>query len=106
MRDRLGDMAPRAFGAAGDIGVQRALTEVRAGRPVFIRTAEETVLALAIDGAGPEHIAAFADLCRPGRPRLAITARRARALGLDAAEPVLIDLAPADDAETIFALAA
>ena len=101
-----GPIGPRAFGDAGDIGVQRGLTEFRAGRPVLIRAGDDTVAAMPIDGANADRIAAFQALCHPARPRLAVTARRARALGIDTAEPMLLDLDPADDAASVFALAA
>src|SRR5262245_8674055 len=96
---------PRAFGEAGDIGVQVGLAECRAGRPVRIQAADETVLAMPVDGANAERIAAFSTLVYPAQPRLVITARRARVLGLDSLQPVLVDLAPTDDAASIFDLA-
>jgi GTP cyclohydrolase II len=101
-----GAVGPRVFGDAGDIGVQRSLSEFRAVRPILIQSPDATVAAMPIDGASAEHIAAFGELCRPTYPRLAVTARRARALGLDSAEPVLLDLDPADTAASVFALAA
>jgi GTP cyclohydrolase II len=82
------------------------LSEFRAVRPILIQSPDATVAAMPIDGASAEHIAAFGELCRPAYPRLAVTARRARALGLDSAEPVLLDLDPADSAASVFALAA
>jgi len=99
-------MGPRAFGEAGDIGVQRGLAEFRAGRPVLIQAADGTVLAMPVDGASHDRIAAFAELTHPTPPRLLITARRARVLGLDAPQPVLVELAADDDATSVFALAA
>src|SRR5262249_27880718 len=42
----------------------------------------------------------------PGLPRLAITARRARALGVEASEPVLLELDAGQDAKSILSLAA
>jgi len=99
-------MGPRAFGEAANIGVQRGLAEFRAGRPVLIRAADETVLAMPVDGANIDRFAAFTALVHPAPPRLVITARRARVLGLDAAQPLLVDLAPGDDTGSIFALAA
>jgi GTP cyclohydrolase II len=99
-------ISPRAFGDAGEIGVQRGFTEFRAGRPVVIHTLGDAVVAMPIDGADADRIAAFQALVQPARPRLVVTARRARALGMEAAEPVLLELDPAEDADTIFALAA
>src|SRR5262245_56552544 len=101
-----GPIGPRAFGDAGDIGVERGFAEFRAGRPLLIHAGDDTVAAMPIDGANADRIAAFQALCHPARPRLAVTARRARALGIDTAEPMLLDLDPADDAASVFALAA
>src|SRR5262249_20451673 len=98
--------APRVFGDAASIGVQRALAEFRAGRPVLVRANSEAILALPVDGATAERIEAFQTLFQPARPHLLITARGARSLGLDATEPVLLALTAADDADSILALAA
>src|SRR5215471_9735550 len=98
MKSGNGPLGPRAFGDAGDIAVQRGLTEFRAGRPVIIRAPDDAVVAMPIDGAGADRIAAFQALVHPARPLLAVTARRARALGLDAPQPVLVELEPGDDA--------
>ncbi|MFL6806021.1 MAG: hypothetical protein ACJ8FM_18745, partial [Xanthobacteraceae bacterium] len=61
------------------------MTEFRAGRPVFIHAPDDTVAAMPIDGANADRIAAFRALCHPARPHLAVTARRARALGIETA---------------------
>jgi GTP cyclohydrolase II len=105
MKNGQGSISPRIFGDAGDIGVQRGLGELRAGRPVRIGADAGAVIALPIDGIRDDRVAAFKALCHPQLPQLVITARRARALGLDAANPVLLDIEPGDDAEAIFALA-
>jgi GTP cyclohydrolase II len=106
MKNSEARMGLRAFGEAVDIGVQRALAEFRAGRPVLIQTASEAVLAMPVDGANADRIAAFQALVHPTLPRLVITARRARVLGVEAMQPVLLELAATDDAGSIFALAA
>jgi GTP cyclohydrolase II len=98
--------APRVFGDAASIGVQRALAEFHAGRPVLVRANSEAILALPVDGATAERIEAFQALFQPARPHLVITTRRARSLGLDATEPVLLALTAADDADSVLALAA
>jgi GTP cyclohydrolase II len=100
-----GSMSPRVFGDAANIGVERALTEIRAGRPVLIQSGGESLMALAVDGVAADRIAAFQGLFHPALPQLVITARRARALGLDVAEPVQLELSKDDDAQSIFALA-
>jgi GTP cyclohydrolase II len=57
-----------------------------------------------VDG-NAERIGAFRELVHPSPPSLVVTVRRARALHLEATEPVLIDLDPGDDARSVFALA-
>jgi GTP cyclohydrolase II len=94
------------LGTSSEVGVQRGLAEFRMGRPVLFTGAGRRIVAFPIDGADAERIAAFKSLCAPALPRLAVTARRARALGIDAAAPMLLELTGADTAETIFALAA
>jgi GTP cyclohydrolase II len=76
------------------------------GRPLIFAADGEQVLALPVDGSDGERVAAFQALYAARPPRLAITARRAKALGIETAEPVLVELAATDDADTIFALAA
>jgi GTP cyclohydrolase II len=106
MKNGHGSIGPRVFGDAGDVGVQRGLAELRAGRPVLIRAESGAVVALPIDGLRADRFAAFRALCHPVLPQLVVTSRRARALGLDAAHPVLLDIDPGDDADSILALAA
>jgi GTP cyclohydrolase II len=96
----------RLLGIPQDIGVQRGLAEFRMGRPLIFAADGEQVLALPVDGADNERVAAFQALYVARPPRLAITARRAKALGVETAAPVLVELAAADDADSIFALAA
>ena len=105
MKNGHGSISPRIFGDAGDVGVQRGLAELRAGRPVLIRADSGAVIALPIDGLRADRAAAFKALCHPALPQLVVTARRARALGLETAHPVLLELDPDDDADAIFALA-
>ena len=106
MKNGHGSVGPRLCGDANNVAVQRALAELRAGRPVIINAGPEAIVALPVDGAGADRFAAFKSLLHPRLPRLVITARRAQALGLDVDEPVLLDIDPADDEASIFALAA
>jgi GTP cyclohydrolase II len=105
MKNGQGHISPRLFGEAEDVGVQRGLAEFRAGRPVIIQAASEAVFALPVEGGDAHRFAAFNTLLAPASPQLAITARRAKALGLDASDPVLLELTPSDDWDAIFALA-
>src|SRR5262249_39137684 len=69
------------------VAVERGLAEFRSGRPVIVTSADKRAVALPVDGMTDERLASFRTLCAPGRPHLLVTARRARALGLDAAGP-------------------
>ena len=94
------------FGLPGQIEVERGLAEFRGGRPVVFVGSGEAFVALPVDGLDADRLAAFRALCAPVMPRLIVTARRARALGLDAAGPTSLALTAADDVDTIFSLAA
>jgi len=94
------------FGPPTQVGVERGLAEFRAGRPVLLSAAGQDLLALPVDGIDAERLVAFRALAAPLRPRLIITARRARALGIDAAEPMALALTGADDVDSILALVA
>jgi GTP cyclohydrolase II len=94
------------FGTSEQVGVGRGLAEFRAGRPVLIRGAGETLITLPVEGLDPERLAAFRALCAPIAPRLVITGRRARSLGVEVTDPVALELTPDVDARTILALVA
>jgi GTP cyclohydrolase II len=94
------------FGVPGQVEVERGLAEFRGGRPVLFCDGNQALLALPIDGIDAARLAAFRALSQPALPRLIVTARRARALGIDAAGPMSLKLTAADDVATIFSLAA
>jgi len=94
------------FGTAGQIAVERGLNEFRAGRPVLLKSARECALFLPVDGLSDDSLALFKQTCAPERPYLLVTARRARALGLDGRGPTGLALGDLHDAEGIFSLAA
>ncbi len=94
------------FGRSEDVGVGRGLAEFRAGRPVLVTGRGGPLLALPVEGLDGERLAAFRALCAPIRPRLVITASRARSLGLEAAEPLALELAADADAATILTMVA
>jgi len=93
------------FGDKAAIAVDRGLAEFRSGRPVLLQGGGETLLTLPVEGLDARRLAAFTELCAPTLPRLAISARRARALGL-AAAPAALELAPGVSADRIFSLVA
>ncbi len=95
---------PPSFGDPGHIGVQRGIAEVRGGRPVFVHGPDGAAAVLPVDGIDAERLSAFRALCQPDDPRLALTAPRARFLGIHTASPVTLvlpDSAGIDDVLTI-----
>jgi GTP cyclohydrolase II len=88
------------------VAVDRALAEFRSGRPVVISSASDVITALPVDGMSEAMLAAFRQLSRPVRPYLLVTARRARALGVEASGPTGIALPDICRAGDIFSLAA
>ena len=105
MKNGNGHIGFHLLGDSNDVSVQRALAEFRTGRPIVLSANGEGVLALPVDGADRDTIAAFKSLSRAA-PRLAITAKRAKALNIEASGPVTLKLAPDDAAPSIMALAA
>src|SRR5262249_31392800 len=75
-------------------------------RPVRISTPEQSIVALPVDGIDARRLAAFTTFAAPALPRLVITPRRARALGLEGSDPVAIALDGSEKVETIEALVA
>jgi GTP cyclohydrolase II len=82
----------------------RGLAEFRAGRPVLMTTKAGSMAALPVEGLTSQRLAAFRRLCAPTSPRLVVTSRRALALGIVAAAPVAVQIAPDVDAAEIVAL--
>lgn len=94
------------FGTPEKVAVGRGLAEFRSARPVILTSAHEAILVLPVDGMTDDGLAAFRRLCAPLRPYLLVTARRARALGLDGAAATGLALGDLHDRATIFSLAA
>jgi GTP cyclohydrolase II len=94
------------FGAREQIDVDRALAEIRAGRPFVVADNHQSIIALPVEGLTAERLAAFRQLCAPLLPRVIITSQRAASMGFDATGPMALTL-PADaDVETIGEIAA
>jgi GTP cyclohydrolase II len=94
------------FGDKARTDADRACSEFRSGRPIQITAGGETLLALPVEGLDAERLSAFAKLASPCPPQLAITARRARTLGLDVSEPVALTLSNDVGAEAVLSLVA
>jgi GTP cyclohydrolase II len=105
MRKGGGDAGSILFGTSEKVGVGRGLAEFRAGRPVLVANGD-TLITLPVEGLDATRLAAFRELCAPMLPRLVITASRALSIGIDANEPVALELPPKIDAQTILALVA
>jgi GTP cyclohydrolase II len=106
MRNGDASVVSSLFGAPGEVEVERGLAEFRGGRPVRVTTPEQSIVALPVDGLDTRRLAAFKAFAAPALPRLVVSARRARALGLDGAEPVAIPLTGSEDIEIIETLVA
>jgi GTP cyclohydrolase II len=94
------------LGKADQVAVERGLAEFAAGRPVILSSRSETVLILPVDGLSDAVLAAFRQVCTPARPYLLVTARRARALGLNAAGPMGLAVGELHSAAALLSLAA
>ena len=94
------------FGVPTQVAVERGLAEFRSGRPVIVTSGKERTLVLPVDGMTDQGLLAFRQLCAPARPRLLVTARRARALGLDAVGPTGLAIGDVHDRAAVFSLAA
>jgi GTP cyclohydrolase II len=93
------------MGSPEHVAVERALSEFRCGRPVIVTAADESVIALPVDGMSDDQLAGFRQLCAPAALKLVITERRASSLGLAASGPIAVAVGEADRAADIFALA-
>src|SRR5947208_1181964 len=94
------------FGSPHRVLVKRGLAEFRSGRPVVFSSQTECLVALPVDGLDEARLHAFEHLCAPAELRLVVTARRARALGIEANGPVMLKLADGIDAAAIYSLVA
>src|SRR6478735_11109805 len=82
------------FGSPDRVRVKRGLAEFRSGRPVvFSAPDSKFLLTLPVDGLDQARLHAFEQLCAPAKPQLVVTARRARALGIECAGAVALKIA-------------
>jgi GTP cyclohydrolase II len=95
------------FGSPDRVLVKRGLAEFRSGRPViFSSQGAKFIVALPVDGLDEARLHGFQQLCSPVEPRLVVTARRARALGIECEGSVALKIDKSIDAETIDSLVA
>ncbi len=108
-KDMVADLVSGLFGLPAKMAVERGLAEFRAGRPVLF-AAESSVIAVPVDALDAERlhsfVGAFASSADALPLRLAVTARRARALGIDTERPIALTLDGSEDLDAIHSLAA
>lgn len=75
-----------AEGGTSQIAVDRAVAELRAGRPAIIRSARNHVIVMGVEALDPRMATKLDSLGR-GRARLVLPAPRLRRLGLERTEP-------------------
>ena len=92
-----------AEGGLGRIAVERAVSEVRAGRPVIVKAGRSHLMMLCMEALDARHVETF-ELLGKHRARLLLTAPRLRRLGLERTRPGAIAL-PTIDLDRIATLA-
>jgi GTP cyclohydrolase II len=91
------------FGTREQVGVVRGLAEFRARRPVQVAANGKTFLTLPVEGLDSARLSTFIKLCSPDRPKLIVSARRARSLGLKTGVPMALTLDPGIDSDAVLA---
>ncbi len=100
-----GHAGSAVFGSPERVLVRRALAEFRSNRPVVFASQDGKFhVALPVDRLDAARLNAFEHLCAPAKPMLVVTARRARALGLEPTGPMSLALPPVGGAEAILSL--
>ena len=84
-----------ADGGPGQIAVERALAEVRSGRPVIVKAGRSHLLMLCVEALDARHVPTLEALGKR-RARLLLPAPRLRHLGLDRIKPGAIALPTID----------
>ena len=80
-----------AEGGFGHIAVERALSELRAGRPVIVKAGRSHIMMLCVEALDARHVESLEALGKH-RARLLLPAPRLRRLGLDRSKPGAIAL--------------
>jgi GTP cyclohydrolase II len=89
------------LGNSGLLSVDRGIAEFRAGRPVVVNDGTTSVAVFPVEALDDARLAEFTEMCSPHRPGLAITARRAQALGVAGSGPLTFDVGGADAARLL-----
>ena len=95
------------FGAPDRVLVTRGIAEFRGARPVMIGSqGKKFLIALPVDGLDAARLSAFDRMCARVKPKLVITARRARALGIETDQSLALNLPNGASVEDIYSLVA
>jgi len=92
------------FGDTEQVAVERGVYEFRSERPIIMVSNEEVAAVLPVDGMTEERLGAFRALCLPAKPKLVISPRRAKAMGVESDGPVGVAIGDQSTAAAIFAL--
>jgi GTP cyclohydrolase II len=92
------------FGSPDRVLVKRALAEFRSNRPVTFSQAGRFLIALPVDGLDAARLHALEHLVAPATPKLVVTKRRARTLGIETDHSVTLALPKLGGAEAILSL--
>jgi GTP cyclohydrolase II len=90
--------------AISHVAVERALTEFRSGRPVVFLS-RSAILAMPVDGCDVAGLKKFRLISNSAPLRLAISARRACALGIESERALTVDLTKRTQIDEIYSLA-
>jgi GTP cyclohydrolase II len=92
------------FGSPDRVLVKRALAEFRSNRPVTFSQGGRFLIALPVDGLDAARLHALEHLVAPATPKLVVTKRRARTLGIETDHSVTLALPKLGGAEAILSL--
>src|ERR1041384_8164246 len=93
------------FGSPERVLVKRGIAEFRSNRPVIFASQDGKFhIALPVDRLDDARLHAFEHLCAPAKPKLIVTARRARTLGIEAPGAVALALPQIGGADAILSL--
>jgi GTP cyclohydrolase II len=93
------------LGEPNFVEVERAIAELRSGRPVAIENRGTSHLTLPVDWLDARQLSAFRRFCAPAQPAFTLTAARARELRIESDSSVTLTLAPHADAALVRSIA-
>ncbi|MDQ0315996.1 GTP cyclohydrolase II RibA [Amorphus orientalis] len=88
------------------IQIHRGCADLRAGRPLIVRSGSDAVAVLAVDGLDQTMLDTFRQDVAAEPPHLLVTDRRAAAIGLTAYEATAVSLSPNATPEDLMTLSA